>query len=88
MDKMKEEGMEYVTVTTGGDDGHAPARRSYEKAKSLGDENVYFIDGQTLFDGEFYDSCTSDGCHPNDIGFIRMADKIGAVVAKAMNLIK
>lgn len=32
MDKMKEEGMEYVTVTTGGDDGHAPARRSYEKA--------------------------------------------------------
>ncbi len=63
-------------------------RRSYEKAKSLGDENVYFIDGETLFDGEFYDSCTSDGCHPNDIGFMRMADKIGAVVAKAMNLIK
>ena len=29
---MKENGMEYITVTTGGDDGHAPARRAYEKA--------------------------------------------------------
>ena len=61
-------------------------RRSYEKARSMGDHNVYFIDGHTLFEGEFYESCTSDGCHPNDIGFMRMADKIGAVIAKAMNL--
>jgi ribosomal protein S18 acetylase RimI-like enzyme len=28
---MKEQGMEYATVTTGLDDGHAPARRAYEK---------------------------------------------------------
>ena len=32
MDKMREEGMIYATVTTGLDDGHAPARRAYEKA--------------------------------------------------------
>lgn len=32
MAKMKEEGMEYATVHTGLDDGHAPARRAYEKA--------------------------------------------------------
>ena len=63
-------------------------RRSYEKAKSSGEENVYFIDGQTLFDGEFYDSRTGDGRHPNHIGFMRTADKIGTVVANAMNLIK
>jgi len=61
---------------------------SYEKAVSAGDKNVYFIDGLTLFDGEFYESCTSDGSHPNDIGFMRMADKIGIVIAKVMNLIK
>ena len=30
--KMREEGMKYATVTTGLDDGHAAARRSYEKA--------------------------------------------------------
>ena len=29
--KMREEGMKYVTVSTGLDDGHAPARKAYEK---------------------------------------------------------
>ena len=62
--------------------------KSYEKAIATGDNNVYFIDGITLFDGGFYESCTSDGRRPNDIGFMRMADKIGAVIAKVMNLIK
>ena len=32
LEKMKAEGMEYATVVTGLDDGHAPARRAYEKA--------------------------------------------------------
>ena len=32
MEKMKGEGLLYAQVTTGLDDGHAPARRSYEKA--------------------------------------------------------
>ena len=30
LDRMREAGAEYVSVTTGGDDGHAPARRAYE----------------------------------------------------------
>ena len=60
---------------------------SFNKAKKNGDKNVYFIDGESLFEGEFYESCTSDGCHPNDIGFFRMAQKIGEVVARSMNLI-
>ena len=56
---------------------------SFEKAK-LNDKNVYFIDGETLFDGEFKNSCTSDGVHPNDLGFYRMADKIGTVIAQVL----
>ncbi len=32
IDKMRQEGMELVAVGTGGDEGHAAARRSYEKA--------------------------------------------------------
>ena len=32
LNKMREEGAEYATVNTGLDDGHAPARRAYEKA--------------------------------------------------------
>ncbi len=30
LDRMREAGAKYVSVTTGGDDGHAPARRAYE----------------------------------------------------------
>ncbi len=59
---------------------------SYNKAKDNGDKNVYFIDGETLFEGEFYESCTNDGVHPNDIGFYRMATKIGDVIASVLNL--
>ncbi len=32
LDKMRERGMRYAKVTTGGDPAHAPARRAYEKA--------------------------------------------------------
>ena len=34
--KMKESGMKFAVVATGGDPGHAPARRSYEKAGYTG----------------------------------------------------
>ena len=39
LDKMRQEGLRYAQVTTGLDDGHAPARRAYAKAgfeKGLG----------------------------------------------------
>lgn len=49
---------------------------SYIKALDRGDKNVYFIDGDSLFAGEEYDGCTVDGCHPNDLGFYRMAKGI------------
>jgi hypothetical protein len=32
LEKMKASGMKIAAVATGGDPGHAPARRSYEKA--------------------------------------------------------
>ena len=57
----------------------------YEKAKQAG-ENVYFIDGYELFEGDHRDACTVDGCHPNDLGFLRMANRIGAELKKALNL--
>ena len=61
-------------------------KTSYEKAKENGDKKVYFIDGETLFEGDFCMSCTIDGVHPNDLGFYRMAQVIGKVVAEAMGL--
>lgn len=49
-----------------------------------GDKNVYYIDGESLFMGEYRDCCTVDGAHPNDIGFLRMADKIGHTVGQIL----
>lgn len=52
-------------------------KASYERAVANGDKNVYFIDGETLLKGEFEESCTIEGIHPNDIGFLRMSRIIG-----------
>ena len=57
---------------------------SYLKARALGDENVYFIDGISFFATTHQFDHTVDGCHPNDTGFIRMADSIGAVIKYAL----
>ena len=54
--------------------------RTYLRAKELGDERVCFIDGGTLFSGEDADNCTVDTCHPNDLGFYRMAKTIYGVL--------
>ena len=53
---------------------------SYERAKAEGDRNVYFVDGAKVFRTFFADGCTVDGCHPNDLGFFRMAEAFGAVM--------
>lgn len=59
---------------------------SYEKAVAAGDRNVAFVDGSRLLDGPLKQSCTVDGCHPNDLGFYRMARGIGNVLAGMLGL--
>lgn len=59
-------------------------RHTYESARKRGDENVYFVDGEQLFRGYADTDCTVDGSHPNDLGFFRMAEKIGAVVERCL----
>ncbi len=49
-------------------------RATYEKAKAEGDQNVYYIDGFTFYPPENRGSFTSDGCHPNDLGYYFMAN--------------
>lgn len=60
-------------------------RQTYENALRNGDKNCYFIDGETLFGDSERDLCTVDRCHPNDIGFLRMADTITPVLLQALN---
>lgn len=60
-------------------------KATYRKAKTDGDKNVYLIDGRTFFAGFWRDACTVDGCHPNDLGFSKMAAKIGKLLDKIVN---
>jgi lysophospholipase L1-like esterase len=50
--------------------------RTYANAVDNGDMNVFFIDGKNLFGIDNRDACTVDECHPNDLGFMRMAEFI------------
>ena len=59
-------------------------RQTYQNALAGGDRNVYFVDGETLFGTSDRDACTVDGCHPNDLGFVRMAEAIQPTLAAAL----
>lgn len=50
---------------------------TYNNAKASGDENVYYIDGHTLFPESMRESAVVDGTHPTDVGFWCMAKAIG-----------
>lgn len=58
--------------------------KTYSSALSLGDKNVYFIDGQKVFCGINYDACTVDGVHPNDYGFVKMANYFSPVLQNVL----
>lgn len=58
--------------------------RTCKNSEDSGDKRIYFIDGETLFGTEDRDSCTVDGCHPNDLGFMRMAKVICPVIKNAL----
>ncbi len=55
-------------------------KKTYLKAKANGDNNVYFLDGRKLFGKQDRENCTVDGCHPNDLGFYRMAVALNRVI--------
>lgn len=59
--------------------------KTVENAKNAGDNNVYFADGKE-FCTEFNagDSITVDTCHPNDLGFMCMANKLENILKKIL----
>ena len=58
-------------------------RANYERAVARGDQNVYFIDGETLFSICKKDG-TVDDTHPTDLGFFSMAEAIAPVLEKLL----
>jgi len=62
---------------------------TYTNEIKRGDNRVMFIDGTEVFNeanqlGALPDSCTVDGIHPNDLGFICMAKVFGDTIRRAI----
>lgn len=49
-----------------------------------GDRNVYYIDGSSFFRCRDWDNYFVDRVHPNDAGFLKMADVIEPVIIRAL----
>lgn len=62
----------------------AVVKATYDAAVAAGDQNVYFIDGETFYGSEDRNLCAVDNCHPNDIGFYRIATTIRPVLEKML----
>lgn len=58
---------------------------TYLKAFESGDTNVAFVDGERLFGSFMRDACTVDGCHPNDLGFMRIAEALYPALYRCLN---
>lgn len=57
---------------------------SFRKA-SENDKNVYYIDGEKMLGEDFFDCATVDACHPNDYGFVKMAQAVSEVFEEIRN---
>ena len=56
-------------------------KETFEAAKAAGDENVYLLSGPTLM-ALAKNEGTVDGCHPNDLGFMSMAEAVEKILRK------
>ncbi|MEW6307041.1 MAG: SGNH/GDSL hydrolase family protein [Verrucomicrobiota bacterium] len=60
----------------------AEFKKAYDRLKSSGVRDLYYIKGETLL-GDDYEA-TVDSSHPTDLGFMRQADAMEPVLRKAL----
>ena len=53
---------------------------TFMNAKKSGDNKVWLINGANIFDGVYRDCCTHENCHPNDLGYMKMAEAVSAIL--------
>ena len=58
-------------------------KATYRNAVENGDKNVYLIDGRTLMKSAECEG-TVDNCHPNDLGFMSIANELGELLQKIL----
>ncbi len=68
------------------DQRRAVIRATYNHAVQKGDTHVWFLDGELFFGRENRHACTVDGCHPTDLGFMRMAQTVYPVLKEMLQL--
>ncbi len=66
------------------DERRAIIKATYDNAVKAGDSNVRFVDGKDFFGTEDRETCTVDCCHPNDLGFYRMAKTVYPVLKEIL----
>lgn len=92
--RSKQPNLPVIFVTRPTDCGNAEETKvrrdviydTYITAKNSGDNNVYFADGNDIFNYIDRHMFSVDGCHPNDFGFWCMAEVIGKLVKEALPL--
>lgn len=65
---------------------NAVVEKTCAYAKEIGDETVFFLNGQELFCKEIAKDCTVDGIHPNDLGNYFTALKIGNEIKRIIGM--
>ncbi len=55
-----------------------------KKKNNLGDNKIYFIDGNKAFGNKDTDECTVDGIHPTDLGFYLQASYLKPILTKIL----
>lgn len=61
---------------------------NYLTMKAEGDENVYFVDGETLLGEEDIDACFTDLLHPNDLGYYRIGKSLQPLFSEILKKTK
>jgi len=56
-----------------------------EKKKASGDNNIFFVDGNTLYGNKDIHEFTVDGFHPTDLGFYMIAKNLYPIIRKHLN---
>ncbi len=58
--------------------------QSFEKGKKDGDENLFFVDGETFYPKASWDACSVDTVHPNDLGHHFMAEALYPILKEIL----
>ena len=57
---------------------------SFRYARNAGDTNVYFMDGASIYRGDYANIAVIDQVHPSDLGFALIADSLEGIIIHSL----